>query len=112
MGISRDPSETDCYQPLTSVHFDQKRKPEGKMKVLYINLYVVMVMVAYALANPVKTRSSSGADQVQEKENLVPVKREDALVKARDLEQFLGPVPRSPPTKAEIEAAKKRKEDA
>merc|ERR1712055_1147792 len=82
MGISRDSSDTDFYQPLTSVHFDQKRKPEGKMRVLYINLYVAMVMVAYTLANPVKTRSSSGADQNLEEEYLVPVKREDKFVKS------------------------------
>ena len=48
------------------------------MKVLYIYLYVAMVMVAYTLANPVKTRSSSGADQDLEEEYL---KREDKFVK-------------------------------
>ena len=51
------------------------------MKVLYIYLYVAMVMVAYTLANPVKTRSSSGADQNLEEEYLVPVKPEDKFVK-------------------------------
>ena len=63
------------------------------MKTIYANLcFVMVVMVAYTMAKPPEeTRSSSGANQVQDGENLVPAEKPE---EARGLEQALGPVNR------------------
>merc|ERR1711990_1283995 len=78
------------------VRSDQKRKSKEKMKMFYINL--CLVMVAYTAAKE-ETRISSGANRVQDKENLVPVERlvlrvTERSVKARGHEQALGPAQR------------------
>merc|ERR1711990_123424 len=71
MGIRRA-SETYCKTLInlkisTAVHSHQKRKSKGILKMFYIKLCFVMVMVAYTMANPVETRRSSGANQVQDR---------------------------------------------
>merc|ERR1711990_721840 len=73
MGIRRA-SETYCKTLInlkisTAVHSHQNRKSKGILKMLYIKLCFVMVMVAYTMANPIETRSSSGANEVQDREN-------------------------------------------
>merc|ERR1711990_310122 len=78
------------------VRSDQKRKSKEKMKMFYINL--CLVMVAYTAAKE-ETGISSGANRVQDKENLVPVERlvlrvTERSVKARGHEQALGPAQR------------------
>ena len=65
------------------------------MKTIYANLCLVMVMVAYTMAKPGETRSGSGANQVQDGENLVPAEKPEDV---RGLELAMGPVNRGDPS--------------